>query len=118
MGATTQQDSHSAGPGGGGYIGLTSGATLLHAIRRLVGQNIFPPTVDSFDLFALLNLPTSSAIIPPERSPPVPLPVTNTIDRLPPAYQTRPLVDSYFKYFRAFTFCKSPALFVLMIQIP
>lgn len=80
---------------GAGYIGLSSSATLLLAIRRLVAKRSATSVTDDWigtitlETWADQPSTTSSEDIMPTSFP-----------RFPPARETLPLVDSYFTYFR------------------
>jgi hypothetical protein len=84
------------GEQGVSYMGLSSGATFLNAIKRLSTHDIFqaspgnPLGQGNFDIAAFLGG------IPPSLGVP-----GRATMRLPPWSEIQPLVDSYFKYFRA-----------------
>jgi hypothetical protein len=80
---------------GAGYIGLSSSATLLLAIRRLVAKRSATSITD--DWIGTITLETwadQPSTTSSEDIVPTPFP------RFPPARETLPLVDSYFTYFR------------------
>lgn len=80
---------------GAGYIGLSSSATLLLAIRRLVAKRSASSVTD--DWIGTMTLETwadQPSATSSEDVTPTPFP------RFPPARETMPLVDSYFTYFR------------------
>lgn len=80
---------------GAGYIGLSSSATLLLAIRRLVAKRSASSVTD--DWIGTMTLETwadQPSATSSEDVTPTPFP------RFPPARETTPLVDSYFTYFR------------------
>lgn len=80
---------------GAGYIGLSSSATLLLAIRRLVAKRSASLVTD--DWIGTMTLETwadQPSTTSSEDITPTPFP------RFPPARETMPLVESYFSYFR------------------
>jgi hypothetical protein len=80
---------------GAGYIGLSSSATLLLAIRRLVAKRSATSITD--DWIGTITLETwadQPSTTSSEDVVPTPFP------RFPPGRETLPLVDSYFTYFR------------------
>lgn len=110
-------DATEEGPGMGGpssssgkgmsYMGLSSAATFLNVIRRLCTKDIFLPTPTSnpaatspFDVNTILAWFGDVDTAPP----PIPVDLPSRPPRLPPARETKALVDSYFTYFR-----KSPS---------
>jgi len=100
---TQNADHHGVQDGMGGamgeqgvsYMGLSSGATFLNAIKRLSTQDIFqaspgnPLGQGNFDIAAFLGGLRPSLGVP-----------GRAVLRLPPWSEIQPLVDSYFKYFR------------------
>jgi transcriptional regulatory protein GAL4 len=84
---------------GAGYFGLSSGATLLHAIRRLAPGEVFP---SGLAVSESLNVVDVQAISGTSRlNPKTPTsPTAFSIKNLPPPAEVLPLVDSYFRYFR------------------
>lgn len=94
MGATSTDDwtGLPSSSTGSGYIGLSSSATLLHAIRRLAPSSVNRSPLDSWLMYAFNDAP---APVPPVAAP---MP-----SRLPPAHATRSLIESYFTYFRECT---------------
>lgn len=80
---------------GAGYIGLSSSATLLLAIRRLVAKRSASSVTDdwigtvTFETWADQPSTASSEDITPTPFP-----------RFPPSRETQPLIDSYFTHFR------------------
>jgi hypothetical protein len=84
---------------GAGYIGLSSSATLLLAIRRLVAKRSASSVTD--DWIGTMTLETwgdQPSATSSEDVTPTPFP------RFPPGRETMPLVDSYFTYFRKYAF--------------
>ncbi|RSH90415.1 hypothetical protein EHS25_001020 [Saitozyma podzolica] len=87
---------------GAGYFGLSSGATLLHAIRRLAPGEVFP---SGLTVSESLNVVNVQAISGTSRLNPK-TPASSTvfsIKNLPPPADVLPLVDSYFRYFHCLT---------------
>jgi hypothetical protein len=102
MGAGETGDSRLWRPvGSAGYVGLSSADTLLRAIRKIApGINATSTSPSDLANFFGINQEfrpqradlAGSSLTVPTYAP--------TYDRLPPASQTRPLIESYFRYFR------------------
>ena len=105
MGASETGESSMWRPAGSaGYVGLSSADTLLRAIRK-IAPGLSAASTSPTDLANLFGInqefrsaigqhaditgPTLAAPIRPA-----------AYDRLPPASHTRPLIESYFRYFR------------------
>ncbi|ORY27927.1 fungal-specific transcription factor domain-domain-containing protein [Naematelia encephala] len=106
MGSNAGIDAASESGGGAGYIGLSSGATLLHAIRRLAPQEIVPSPLSNWNAFGLMKpqiplIPKTGLSSAMDDSQAV-LSV-GPAKRLPPATEFKPLVDAYFRYFHPLT---------------
>jgi len=86
------------GEQGVSYMGLSSGATFLNAIRRLSHRDIFsasPGNSLGLDMAAFLGG------LPPKSVDMAKAPSRSSM-RIPPLSEVQPLVDSYFKYFREY----------------
>ena len=86
------------GEQGVSYMGLSSGATFLNAIRRLSHRDIFsasPGNPLGLDMAAFLGG------LPPKSVDMTKAPSRSSM-RIPPLSEVQPLVDSYFKYFREY----------------
>ena len=104
MGATVGTDPATHQCTGAGYTGLSSGATLLHVIKRLLPVDDTPSLLTDW----LWLQPPESSVFPSGKTA-HPLSTDDSFLRSHsfdedcprfPASETRPLVDSYFRYFR------------------
>jgi len=105
MGASETNESSLWRPAGSaGYVGLSSADTLLRAIRKIApGINAASTSPSDLANFFGINQEFRSAT--PRRAETAgsifSVPMNgSTYDKLPPASQTRPLIESYFRYFR------------------
>lgn len=105
MGASETNESSLWRPAGSaGYVGLSSADTLLRAIRKIApGINAASTSPSDLANFFGINQEFRSAT--PRRAETTGSIFSvrvngSTYDKLPPASQTRPLIESYFRYFR------------------
>lgn len=83
------------GEQGVSYMGLSSGATFLNAIRRLSSQPIFSASPSNPLMDASFDIASFLGGLPKNKQPAI-----RPAMRIPPLVEVYPLVDSYFKYFR------------------
>lgn len=105
MGASETGESSLWRPAGSaGYVGLSSADTLLRAIRKIApGINAASTSPSDLANFFGINQEFRSATAQRTETTASTLAVPTygpTYDKLPPASQTRPLIESYFRYFR------------------
>jgi len=87
--------------GSAGYVGLSSADTLLRAIRKIApGINAASTSPSDLANFFGINQEFRSVTAQRAETTGSTIAVPTHGDKLPPASQTRPLIESYFRYFR------------------